>query len=429
MGGVLRALLTALPLLTLLVVFGLVFGVGAPRPLASARVWGGPSDRLSRFSCWVEVDADAGASRRVHLRARDVHGAEATADAELDADGRAELALEFPAPPGAFELELSLGERQLGHGTIALTHERWLEARRRGGFSPLRAPGTLDVAVAPLRGAFAVPFAGTLLVRVERAAAPLPGVSLALSSDGATLAPERATTNGAGLARVSLTPREHIVTLRASLTGPDGARAELFTTVPVVPGAMVAERRGDELVIAAPSSRTSADVSIVSEAGRLFGARVALRPDAEVARGVMALPALGPERIWAVVSSDAAAPSPATIGWPLFEQQGPSETFDAADNLLLDTLPQVSSEEHQRRQRVRRWALLIGLLGAVVNVAAFVGAAMVQRREGREVLSRELDDALAASILPRQRARSLLAIALIIIGFFVVVGLLAWRLR
>jgi hypothetical protein len=423
-----RILISALPVLTVLVVAVLAFGVGAPRPISSARVWGGASTELSRFSGWVEVKSESRA-RHVRISARSEHGERASAGVELDADRRAEFVLDFAKPPGDFALELWLGDRTLGDGRVASAPERWAAARRRGGFTAARSQGALVIAAAPQCGVFAVPFPGPLLLRVERAGLPAAGATLTLSSDSATLANERVKTDSRGIATSVLTPREHVVTLRVIAETADGARGELYTSLPVVPGAMLAERHGDELVIMAPGERDHADVALVSEAGRLFGARVALSSYSDGARGVLRLPKLGDPPLWAVVQSDASAPSPSSLGWPLFDSpSAPTPTFDAVDIVLLDTEPRALAAERSRRRDVQRAALVIGLIGAVASVVALLTSTVLARRTSASKLDAELGSEVSAGVLPRQSWRSLVAIISIILGFFMIVGLLTWRL-
>jgi hypothetical protein len=112
----------------------------------------------------------------------------------------------------------------------------------------------------------------------------------------------------------------------------------------------------------------------------------------------------------------------------LFEATEPVQTLDARELLLLDTGPAALKREHDRRRRIRRAALAVGLSGAFISVLAFAWATLRRRQELSSHLARELDDAESAALLPRESGRSLLAIALIILGFFTIVAIAAWRL-
>jgi hypothetical protein len=250
-----------------------------------------------------------------------------------------------------------------------------------------------------------------------------------LTADGADVQPAHALTDAAGNALFHLRPKEYGVTLTARVTHPDGMQAELTTSVPVVPGALLAEVRGNELWVFSPIERPSAHVTLVSERGRIAGRTVALEPEgAGRARGKFALPALPAEPVWAVTASDVAAPSVARVGWPLFASGDPERTLDVDDALLLDGFPLAESRERGRRLRVYRKALLAGLLGAFGSAAFVIYSSLVQQAALAAHLGAELGEERAQKVLPRRRGLLIAGIVLIMAGFFGVALLVGWRL-
>jgi hypothetical protein len=428
-----RFLLALLPLTTFVVVGVLVLGLGAPRPIEFVRVWGGPTDRSSRFSAWVEAEAEGGrplAGVKLRLSAQPAQGSARTVTTMLDLEGRAEVSFDFERAPGSFELRVD-GEHGLrGQGQVALSSQRWLAgAGRHGGFSRLPQASALKLQIAPARGVFAVPFPGQLWVRVTRDGQAVASAKVQLKSDGAQLGFESTETGADGLARFALTPSEHVVTVRASAVAPDGARGELFSNVPVVPGAIEVERQGSSLRVRSPIERSAAFIALVTEQGRWSGARVPLSAVGDgTAVGVLELSALPGEPTWAVAKSEPSAPSSGCVGWPLFESAEPGVTLDVADTRLLDTEKVARTREHQRRLGIRRLALGVGLVGAVFSVVALAWATLRQRKQLGAHLAAELGAEPSAELLPPQSVRSLVSISLIILGFFAIAAIVAWRL-
>jgi hypothetical protein len=427
------------PLLTVLLIGALVLWVGAPRPVVSARAWGGPTEKLSRWTGWVEVGARNGLGRplsgaTLHITARASRGLQAETIATLDANGQAELALSFgERPPEAFVLTVRHEGRTLAEGDVRVTVAEWrARASQRGGYFPVSSRGSGILRAAPARGAFAVPFEGPLWMRAERAGPhPAPGVRVELSSSGGRIQPNAVVTDEHGLAAATLTPFEHVVTLNARVAFGPGASADLTASVPIVPGASMAERRGDVLVVRSPVERSEVFVTLVSEAGRLAGARVPLRSEGNgMSNGTLALPADLPAETWAVVESARGAPHGERVGWPLFAPRGePAFTFDARDVLVLDGFPSATKRERDRQLAVRRIALAMGLGGAFFSaLSVYLNA----RRESRR-LTTHLDAQLAGedgkTVLAKPvRGGVLLAMTLIALGFLLVAAVTAWRL-
>jgi hypothetical protein len=428
-----RWLSTFLPLATLLVVAYLVLVVGAPRSVVSVRLLGGPTDKLPVFSAMLLCERNGSplASEQLELSARAESGATARARATLDADGLAELMLDFAAPPRSFELSVRLGAEEIANGHVELAGDRWLSrALRRGGFHTGAASGRLALSIAPGRGVFAVPYAAPLLVRVlSPENSKVTGAEVELRSEGARILPTHGRSRENGLLTVQFTPLEHVVTLQVKATaGAD--TGSLSATVPVAAGALMVRRVDQGLVVSSPVPRDVAYLALLSEKGRVRGFRVPLHPTAEGAESdVVALGVVPEGQLWARAASDPFASGTSAVGWPLFDSvDPPATTFDVRDVTLFDSSAAATARERARRRRVLGWALVVGLTGALASIANVLLAA---RRSGR-TLEAHLDQALgagsAATLAPRARTRSLFGMVLIGLGFLAMAALLAWRL-
>jgi hypothetical protein len=308
----------------------------------------------------------------------------------------------------------------LARGGIGLSTERWAgAARRRGGFAEASAGG-LDVRVAPVRGALAVPFEEELVAEVRRGAAPVSGAAVDLRSTGARVTPGQVMTDASGRARFRLTPQEHTLAVTLSILDAGGA-AEASFGLAVVPGALRARLDGGTLVVESPVPRELAYFALVTERERLLAGRLLLSPDQKggsVAR--FELPA-GLRPTHAVVASDRDLRSPSSVGWPLAPAVAPARTFDAVEALLLDGRPRAALHERLRRDRVR-WV-----------TAAFCAAALLIELALLVALTRSSDKNLdahlarsgvagdeAQRLAPKRSPAVVIALALVALGFLVV---------
>lgn len=422
------------PLVTVALVGVLVLGAGAPRSIQAARVWGGPTDGIPRWSGWVEAGSgEDGASPlsglRVDVEARPLGGAPLARTVVLDAEGQAEIAFDFPGgAPGQVEIRVLQGGGELARGPLALGVQRWLErAGRRGGVLPVTSRGRVKLRAAPSRGAFAVPFASPLWIQAERGGSPAAEVRLHVSAGGAQVALADLTTDSRGVARTELQPQEHAVTL--SIRAAEPGAGELTASIPVIPGALFAERRKERVWIASPVEREEAFVTFVSERGRWSSVRLPLQRNGRGgSEASLPMPKELPAESWAVVSSTR-VPTAARVGWPLFDSDEPLVTLDAADVLLLDGFPAARARERQRQRRVMVWALAAGLAGAVVTVLSLLWSARRQRRWLDAHLSRQLGQTEAAQVAPPARLRTLLVTGSILLGFLLIALVTAWRLN
>ncbi|HET9934130.1 MAG TPA: Ig-like domain-containing protein, partial [Polyangiaceae bacterium] len=379
-----RWLTTLVPIATLLAVAFLVLVVGAPRPVASVRLLGGPTDGLARFSglLLAEVDGAPLSTARLELFARSEAGSPARSVVTLDGDGMGETSLDFAKVPRSFSLSVTRDGRELARGRVQLSRETWLaRAQRRGGYHGGAASGELEIVIAPGRGVFAVPFGAPLFLRVKREGRALAGAELELRSDGAKVNPSRVTTNAEGIARVELTPLEHVVTLQARATAGEHS-GTLAATIPIAPGALFVRRTTEGLRVSSPVPRDVAYLTLLNESGRVRGLRVSLQATPEGAESeLVSANDLPDGPLWARAASEPFATGTSAVGWPLTDAvDAPAKTLDVRDVLLLDSSAAATQIERLRRRRVLGWAVVVGLVGALTSIATVLLRA---RRSGR----------------------------------------------
>ena len=439
MASTVRWLLLALPVsMVAFVTLALVTG-GAVRPYPVARVWGGPTDgrhvsvRVEALQVLVERAAVVESpitegSVVVELSAA---GFDARRTEPLDAEGSAEARFELPSTFTELELRVTHGE-ELAHGKLSLAGERWAKAaRRRGGWAEARA-GALEVRVAPVRGALAVPFEDQVLVEVRRGGVGVRDVELRARGSGLRVVPELVTTDAAGQARVRVQPTEHVASLALELED-GGARQEVSFSLPVVPGALDARREGTALRITSPVPRDVAYYAFVTEHERLLGGRAPLLPSpGGGATASVPFPALGLMPIYVVVSSERDLRSPAAVGWTLDPGGSvePQSTFDAVDALLVDGRPRAAFREARRVARVR-W-VVAAFCAAALAVELMLLVAFTRRSDRSLDLHLEgagLGAEDAARLAPKRASRVVVALIVVALGFFVVasVGVLMAR--
>jgi hypothetical protein len=403
-----RRLLLSLPAAAVAIVLWLVLNAGGAHSVRAVQVLGGPTRGSAQLSLLLRTLSLDGARRAplsnqalvVSLR----EGAElVTWTGSTDETGHAEARLELGRPLAADPwVEVRDGQGQLlADGHLSLAVERWRAgARQNGGWLRGQTQGELTLRVMLGAGALAVPFVGELLVETRapgggvsltaEPAAPAPALSdakLMLTLDGAELlspAPgEPQQSDRHGLARWSIRPLEHAISVRVSASA--GAReGQWYGALPVVPGALHASIQGARLSVRSPIVRSHAYVSLVSARERLGGVIVPLFADstggaagaAELAPDLLG--SLRSERSWIVVSSEFDKRSPGVMGWPFVSgsvsappsaELLPLQTFDVADQLLLDGTLQALDRERERRTRQRQLAAgLLAALGVVLAV-------------------------------------------------------------
>jgi len=408
-----QRLLLSLPAVAAAIVAWAVLG-GRGGHVRYAQVLGGPTGAVSSVlvrSLELERDGRVIPSPGLALRLIvESGGARTTLAGTTDATGHLELRLDAERPPAEPWLRVESGEppRVLVEGRPSLPAERWGEAAHRsGGWLGGQTRGPLLVRVAAESGTFAVPFAGVLLVQVQGPPAgddprasvageassasdrPISGARIEVELTGAALVEPPPPTTESGLSRVELHPDEHAVSARiVALAG--GYRGEWFGALPVTPGALVATRSGDALVVRSPIVRERAFASIVSAEERIAGAIVPLEAQADgSASGSLPLDTAVLRRIereptWVVVSSEYDKRSAGVVGWPLklsgFGLAAPPHTFDVADAVLLDG--RAGAIHAAERERAGRRRLAAGALLAVGSLMTASFWRAVRRGKG-----------------------------------------------
>jgi hypothetical protein len=422
-----RAWSLALPVLTVLVVSYSLLVAGVPRKLHGARVYGGPTEGVSRLSLRVEsVERDGeretpfwNGPLTVHAHASSGPAADLSLKRAVGAV--ADFELNFARPvhgPIALELRDAAGGSLAG-GRFELDVTRWAaRARRRGGWIRGRADRTLVLSVAAERGAFVIGSPGPLSILFERAGVPVAAAELTVSAEGATLSGnDRLHTDEHGRARVAFEPSELNPSVHVEAHTDDGQSTVFETPVSVVPGGFQATFADGVLRIEAAVPHSEAFFSVVSQRQRLFGGVVSLGPDVRGgATGSLSLASFPPPT-WLVVSSEVDQNSAAAIGWPLATGPEPAQTFDVPDLLLLDGLPAAFAREQARRSRVR-WltASFIGLAFALSVVLLVLRVRAADRDISRH-LQQDLEREFVAGIAPRRTLALLVAVLAILLGF------------
>jgi hypothetical protein len=397
-----RRLLLALPAVAVGIVLWAVLTAGWARPVAVARVVGGPTRGTATASWLLSVEhVDQGQRQpspeqplRIEARAGALH---AVWTGNTDRSGHAEARLDFARPLEQdpwVRIEATDTGAILAEGTSALTGENWRNgARQRGGWLPGQQQGELWLRVAPAEGTLAVPFATELVIDVTSGhavgAAPgglisggqvAAGVPIALELTGAerTSDSARLETGADGRVRVGIRPLEHAVVLRAWALAPgssdaQAARGRWYGALPVTPGALHAALAGTRLTVLSPIPRERAFLSLVDREQRLGGYSLELSPDSD--GGASASLELTPEllarvtqtAVFAVVSSEPDKRSASAVGWPLQPRVQPALTFDVTDQVLLDGSDTVLQREHRERlERREIAAALLALVGSLM---------------------------------------------------------------
>ncbi len=428
-----RGLFFALPTLTVALAAFVLFALLRDRPLRFARMYGGPtlaapqSFRLEVLDRFAQSEAAVSSgSARVVLRS--AGGDEAVWSGTLGKDGTAEVKLPALRGGASYLASVLQNDRELARGRIELSAEAWRRAgSQRGGYLIRRADG-LEVLFAEARGVLAVPFDDELLLEVRAGGQPI-AAELELSAEGASLGESHVRTSGIAPGRVRITPRDHVVSVRARVSSEGHEPASASATLTVVPGALDAVVDGARLVVRSPVPRERAYVTLVNEHQRIAGDSLLLLPDDRGgASASLPLPALPAGPVWAVVSSAVDLESPGRVGWPLFTRAGPATTFDARELRLLDGLPQALARERLRRNRAR----LVGMaMCALALVASFLWLLAPQRRQAeleRELRESGLPAETREAIAPPRRFWTLAGALCVALGFLLL-GLFLFYFR
>lgn len=370
---------------------------GGRRPIASAQVYGGPTDSEGPFRGRLLVvrespsDGELAAWGDAPIEVvRRVGQSESRVQGRTGPDGWMELSLERRGDPETFELEVMslLDGAVLGKGRPKFARERWAQASRRGLSLGQRQRARLSIEGAVL----AVPFASTLELEPlgctgddsgaeGRSREWLRATGAELEQEG-RLRAELASVlelGGTGPVRARITPKEHVVGLeRGCSENRDQAKVSL--TMPVVPGALHLSAVGEALLIEAPTPTETVWYTFVTEAARLEGGRLRLEADASgISRGRLPR-SLVPEAkdLYLVLSTSPDGRSPSTVGYPL---DGQPTTFDAIDGFLIDGAPTAEAREAGRKRRVVR--ALLGYVAALFTLSLWLFRLVVRRSDRR----------------------------------------------
>jgi len=320
-----RGALLALPTVTVMIVMFAIFVAGVPRSYLAARIYGGPTEGISKLSWRLDVVERLG-DKEVPASGRDILVRVSRSQrpvgewrGRFEGSEPVEVGIVL-AEPASVPLEVSVldvaSDRVLGHASVQLTRTRWANSlRERGGWLPGKSQGVLAMQAAPGRGVFAVPFADPLWVKVVRDGRPAAGVTLTVSVDGGEVRPSagrrfhtehepppsgpepKKVTDTEGRATFTVAPFEHSATALLRAQAADGATGELRVSLPVIPGALHAEPAQGGLLIESPIVREVAYYSLVDRQARLAGGVVKLAPHGDgLGKGFVPLPGTaGPE--------------------------------------------------------------------------------------------------------------------------------------
>ncbi len=404
-GWSLERWVLTIPALGLLTV-ALALSLGATsRPTASAQVYGGPTDASGPWSGRIlvvrELDEEIVPWPRAPVEVvRSEGGAEDRVQGETGPEGWLDVTLPARDGRGGFSIRVMslLDGSVLAEGSPEFPVERWALAPRRGlsraqeRRSGLRLPS----------GVLAVPFRSQLELEPLRCLgsggdwARLSGAKFFF--EGQVL--DRLELADPGAKQVQIEPREHVVSLdRGCLGEPDAPRVSL--TLPIVPGALHFERRGEDLAILAPLQIPAIWYTFVTERARLAGGRLELVPAEDgTSGGLLPASCVPPEpELYLVLSTSPDGRSPSTVGYPLAAQR---MTFDAVDGHLIDGGPDARLRETERRKRMVR--ALFGYVAALFALSLWLFR-LVIRRSDDKLLSDLRRGEAPAGLLSRPRAR------------------------
>jgi len=123
------------------------------------------------------------------------------------------------------------------------------------------------------------------------------------------------------------------------------------------------------------------------------------------------------------VASEADLNTVAAVGWPI-DTNGPTQTFDAREELWLDGLPQAYAASLEQPRRARLLAGAFAVLALGLAVVLFTGRVRAADRSLAEHLSEVVPDDFERFRV-RQSALALVTAALCIALGFVLVGLVS----
>ena len=393
-----------------------LFGPGSEREATGARAYGLLVENAPRWALRIETLGHA-QSRYRPIELDDVRVELSQGGTALgawtgpsDAMGIADATGTLAQPvAGSVELTIHAAGRLLGRGSFTLGPA--LEPLPPVGPLEGDTQGPVEVAVRIPRGLAIASLPETAVIEVTVAtsaaeprgngtgAAPTPP-TLTMSAAGADLPAATGSPEAECSAEhcryawsVPIVPQAPDAALSVVATTASGAIGRWQGPIPVTLGGLWLEPGAlaqGTILIRSPSPQRRAYVSLLSTAGRFWGAGLALEPnDAGFGQGSVPLPAVGEGPIMVVLSSDPFEPEGATSGWPLRPEQGVLRL--ERPRLLADSMPAAIAEERGRRARAR-----LPAYGLILTAALFELAFLLRRyRLTRARLARYIEAASA----------------------------------
>jgi hypothetical protein len=356
----------------------------------------------------------------------------ASATARTDELGNAEVMLHLPRPrDAALELwvePIGPGQPPLARGLVLGKTESFQRAAsRRGGFQSGRRTGEVDLSVAPAQGVLVIAqgaLEDELVIRAERHGAAVEGVRVRAALEGAEPAQSELKTDAAGISRLRVRPRDHLLQVALTASAEGLGESTLVTRFEVVQGAIRVTRRGEQLELESSGAASAAFLGFFDEHQRYLGRHASLSPApdgrmrAELPwpRGLTASP------LWVVASSQPDLNSPSAVGWPVVGAPSVApQTFDAREWLLLDGAPRAQLREERRARRIRFVTAGYGAVALMLTLVLFVRRIREAERDiERHLRSSGLEPG-AEGVVPRRKGWPVLAAACIGLGFVVLV--------
>lgn len=374
--------LFALPLLMVAVLAVSVLVSASPRSIVWSRVYGGPTDAEvwhGRLQVqWEHAGvSQPSAGTSVHLRWVSSRG-ETSRTVTIGHDGWSEFSLPRPKTTEGEVPRLVVSGPEdvvLAEGRPDVSTERFARAaRRRGGDLAGHEEGPLKIQLRLSPPVLSVPFEAQLSVHPElpEGGNPSAAVNIHLAAEGLDFDNKELTIQPGESRTITVSPRQHVVTLRADARGTEPPSSR-FTPLPVVPGSMGLSEHADHWVVSSPTGKKEAWYALVGPWGRGVGGRIALEPSKDgLSHGRLDRATL-PERSnrYLLLSSAPDGRSPSTVGYPL---DGQRATFDAWDAFVLDGGPPA------RRAEARRLAKVRWVLGGYAALCGFATLILFVRR-------------------------------------------------
>lgn len=404
-----RFLLLVVPLLTVAIV-ALGLRTGAKDEVDAAIVHGAPLPSGGARLAWtLSTFREASGVREVistpwHATFR-AKGTSVTIRGVTNEDGISELAVALPGLRQGDPLDLDVEDESgsvLAAGAVA-----WGEATRteeRELVRPTLREGDLDVSIAVWGARLATAHEGVLWIHADDhvTAKPAHIARVEVEPDAAltVVDPFRAAcTDVIGTMRVIA--NMHVASIDLRVTDDHGKTGRFYGSLPIAPGALWTDldRRSAPgpitFTITAPNTRKLAYLEIHDEVGRLYGAEVALAPDARdpFPHATITTPPLAPGLHWIVLSGEpdgAEKLGGATRALPL-RVGAPVECDEAFAGRTPTSLPRFVALDGFARARIPAQArkatgrkIILGAVSSGLGLELLLLAAVLRRKPNLE---------------------------------------------